>query len=75
MELSWPEAFVASVAIVSVAAVVVAVIWQVFATGRAGITASNGRQSAAPGGAEAAADPGGGNADESHPPARSRQGT
>lgn len=35
---TWPEALVGSVAIVAVAAVLIALIWQVFATGRAGIS-------------------------------------
>lgn len=35
---SWPEALVGSVAILAAAAVLVALIWQIFATGRAGMT-------------------------------------
>ena len=34
---TWPEALVGSVAILAVAAVLIALIWQIFATGRAGM--------------------------------------
>lgn len=34
---TWPEALVGSVAILGVAAVLIVLIWQIFATGRAGI--------------------------------------
>jgi len=43
-DLSWPQAMVESVAIVSLALVVCVAIWQVFRTGQTAIKKESGRQ-------------------------------